>query len=387
MRGTRNVSVHWCHTFDSIQLTTVPFNNPDSLFDTASCKAVCILAGVSSVDSGPVKDVAESLQLFLTPATPERTRRLALRIIGRRWLLWQNYFNPVAIMQTISNTLQESGYTLPDDGSDSDRINSVMIDECVLCVQQIASQNAMLVYSALVVRVNNVGSSIDSRIASLKLLTHLMGVEGLQTEEHLPAIVGACVRNLSPDEAESRRQSEVSGTSLVTESTQTLAAAMSRYYKLMAFHKGQQTLAVAHSVGSLVVLVYDLRTGTLAQNLGASIDGVPSGSQLLNVAFNSSGRAVAGVVIDADDETHKWIVVWKLPSKFKSLLSTAIPGTFGQRSTSPASSASSSDERKDGDSTVLPRVIREFTFVDEAVLKWVDDTTVQVEGSDIEITL
>jgi hypothetical protein len=348
----------------------------------------------SSLELGDcaIKDVSESLQLFLTPAAPAQTRRLALRLIGCKWIVWEKYFNPVTVVDTISNMLQEAGYTTKDDAivSENGQADDAIIDECFQCVQNIAMQNAMLVFSALVVKVNKPGGNLDGRIAALKLLTHLISVDGLPTKDHLPSIVGACVRSLSPNEEDARKMSEVSGTSLMTESTQFLAAAMSRYYQLMAFHKGQQLLAVAHtSANALVTLIYDLRTGNPAYSLGVNLGSdIVVGAQLENIAFSINGKALAGVAIDMTQEYNKWIVVWKLPSKLQSLLST-LPTSLPTRSSSVSGTASPEDRQESniGESSIHPRKIVKVKFDGEAVLEWIDDNILQIGGSNTRVSL
>ncbi|KAA8910488.1 hypothetical protein TRICI_004108 [Trichomonascus ciferrii] len=332
----------------------LPTMTTGNIFDAESLQAVEILSSMCisrqkrGVSSSLVRGVAESLQLYLTSEAPERHRDSAVEIIGRGWLLWQQQFNPLNVLDALIALLYENGYTMQTLPKDSRRANLLTL--CQRCIFNIATQNITLLISALVTHLGSSEQPLDARITSIRIITKLISSTPRHIDpEHLPTIISTVVKTLDPSDPVLRELSPTGGTSLITEATQFLSTAMNRYPNYLAFHKAQQRLAVStcnpetHKPMALLGLVYDLRTGTVITSLAAEENkAYPQGTVLSNLTFSPNGKAIAAVI--KPPELKPILLSWKIGFGFMTIFQSLATNDNDVGSVSPKAIQMSNDQ-------------------------------------------
>ncbi|CAN6674731.1 hypothetical protein TRVA0_062S00606 [Trichomonascus vanleenenianus] len=284
------------------------------------------------------RQVAESLQIYLTGDAPDENRDTAIVFIGKGWGVWQKYFNPIAIISALVQLLCKHGYCTKD-------LDDPVVAMCLRCINGIAVQNSRLLVSTLLLLLGP-DTHIDERVCSIRLISGFMASaakapsqkdEADSIGRDLLTIVSSIVKLLDPNDPSLKELAPLSSTSLMSEATQFLSSSMNAFPALLAFHKGQQRLAVASpDAARLIGFVYDLRTGTIIASLTAGSD-VLAAHKLTAIAFSPDGKQLAGVI----DSSR--VAVWKLGAGIMSLLQSL------SISSHDASSA------RDGLSTVEPK--------------------------------
>lgn len=354
--GEDEVSVvgHWRPHLPAVTMGNI--FGPESLQAVEILSSMCISRQKKrSLSSNLVREVAESLQLYLTSEAPEENRDAAIEIIGRGWLLWQQQFNPLNVLDALIAILYQNGYTTltQKDNSNSQKQkhhrNTHLLALCQKCIQNIASQNITLLISALVTHLGSSEQPLDARITSIRLLSALISSSPNSNQqqqqpryigsEHLPTIISTVVKTLDPSDQNLRELSPIGGTSLMSESTQFLSTAMNKYPNSLAFHKGQQRLAVStcdpqntkKKPSVLLGLVYDLRTGTVIASLASQEHQTyPSGTILTNLTFSPNGKAIAAI-IKTPDKISK-LLSWKIGFGLMTLFQSFTTANDGNNS-------------------------------------------------------
>lgn len=299
----------------------LPVYQSGSLYSQESAQALEIVVGACLIRNSPnssvVRMAADSLQMFLSNDAPVHCRNLAVELIGRGWLLWQNHFNPYDVTDRIISIMYSMGYLTVDIRKPIKDGTMMLFQQCLL---NIAKQNITLLISALLLHLSSHKRPLEVRVTAVRILSSLVA-SGHITPEHLPTIVSAVVKILDPSDASLRNVPPNGSSSLITEGTQFLSTAMAKYPGHLAFHKGQQRLAVSagsnsDSKVSLLALVYDLRTGTVISTLGLK-DRPQQCTGFSNMSFSSDGRQLAATV---NFENGNVIALWKVGATIISFL-------------------------------------------------------------------
>lgn len=319
------------------------------------------------------------------------TRLLAIQLMGQGWDLWQKFVNPFSVLQSLIDLLYKNGFVAAEGTGqqlqtsmgieqltpEARRIRKEFIKKCRQSIRGIALQNSTLLVSVLSIYIRSPDHLIDARIAALRLLTSFItpvqisdddGEDGdngdngaLLNDVHLPTIISNVVHLLEPANTTAREVSATGGVSLLNEITQFLTTALQQYPSTLAFHKGQQRLAVAligthgnsAAAGSaplaepnlILGFVYDLRSGTAMAMLSARATSLamppplpsePKGSapaediyigagitQLSHIVFSPDGKHLAGLLTVPTAGSARGVaivVVWKIGFGFMSLL-------------------------------------------------------------------
>lgn len=291
-----------------------------------------------------------------------KIQMLVVDIIGRGWKLWQKYLNPFTVIEQLIYLLCENGFFLSNQEGKKvqkniHRVNITLIKKCL---NEIGYQNSTLLVSILSIYVRSTENKLDSRIVSIRLLKYFVE-NGIVLDEHLPTIISNLVHVLdSTVHPNSREVSVTGGVSLITEVTTFLTKVMAIYPDLIAFHKGQQRIAV--TVGScnlcsslqepvaanssnitqeaisqpiIMGFVYDLRSGTTLATLGIYQNTLKkmdetneeismvadTTTSLYKLRFSPSGKLIAGIIYDGKNtkDTNCALVIWKIPTSIMSL--------------------------------------------------------------------
>lgn len=333
------------------------------------------------------KDITESIQLCLASGASEGIRETSIGLLGKGWLVWQKWFNPIQILDSIIFILYSNGFT----SKDNPRMTRV-VSKCERCIRDISDWNATLLISTLALLAGDAYNSTDGRITSLRLLSLLVTEnKGHQPVDrhYLPTLISATVKLLDPTDSALREPSPIGGASLMAEATRFLAAIVANFPESTSFHKGQQKLAVTISRehegenrdSQMAALIYDLRTGGVSSTLGFK----RHYDRIRGLEFSPNGKYVAAVFVEKkgkDGATYS-VAVWRLGyglmSIFQSLSLTA------SRDTSPSASipgTPTEESTMQSGALISPKVVREIPIhcKDSLDFQWKEDKAIEITG-------
>lgn len=336
------------------------------------------------------KDVSESIQLCLIPDADNSMRELSISLLGSGWLVWQKWFNPIQILNSIIFILYNNGFTQKD----SPKMSKILLI-CEECIKGISDSNMTLLISTLALQASDSNNPSDGRITALRLLSLLVsdnsGHHHALDKHYLPTVTSAAVKLLDPTDSVLREAAPIGGASLITEATRFLGTLVSKFPQDTSFHKSQQKLAITisrepenRSLDSpIIVLVYDLRSGGVSSTLGYR----QSYDFISGLEFSINGKYLAAVIVDrkiaGKTAMHVSIVIWKLGYGITSIFQSLSISSSKESSPNVTNPSTPTEESTiQSGNIIYPKFIKEIQIdcKDSVKLQWTGDKIIEVLG-------
>ncbi|GHJ83909.1 hypothetical protein NliqN6_0311 [Naganishia liquefaciens] len=271
--------------------------------DSLSVNALILMAAValrrfSVLSSTALKDIANSIQLYLQQDDDSHLQQLAIDLAGRGFDIWQNFCDPSDMLRALFSLAVRK---------DEDGRHHSPIAHARAAVIQLASTCGAIFITTITMDILD-AKTIAQRNAIMKLCVFVARKKPSVLLPSLPRLAEAVVKSLDPTRVHMRESIQQTATVILNELVST--------YPAIDFAGKTQKLAVGTHEGA--VIMYDLKTATRLYVLETHH------SQVSAISFSPDGRRLVTAALD-----DRKLTVWKVGSSFGSMFVVGGPPRQG----------------------------------------------------------